>query len=74
MARGLARLVDGDRVELDATTGTLAVLVDAREGEQRQISPAPERVHNLGRNLFEIFRSNNSGAAKGASIFDSAFS
>ena len=70
----IARLQDGDVVQVDADSGSLRVLVDDAEWQGREAADAPEVFHNLGRNLFEIFRAGNSGAATGASVFDSAFS
>jgi phosphogluconate dehydratase len=70
----IARLQDGDVVELDADSGSLRVLVDEAEWQERGLAEAPEAFHNLGRNLFDIFRAGNGGAATGASVFDSAFS
>jgi phosphogluconate dehydratase len=70
----IAKLQDGDVVELDAASGSLRVLVDEEEWRQRGLAEAPNTFHNLGRNLFDIFRAGNGGAATGASVFDAAFS
>jgi len=70
----IARLRDGDEVELDAGSGSLRVLVEESEWQARDLAQPPETFHNLGRNLFDVFRAGNGGAATGASVFDQAFS
>jgi len=72
-ARGgpVARLRDGDPIELDANAGRLEVLVEASEWERREAAEAPPPARNLGRNLFDMFRAGNGGATAGASIFES---
>ena len=66
----VAKLQDGDPVRLDATRGSLDVLVDENEWAQR--SPAScdlsANQHGLGRNLFSVFRDHVGPADKGASM------
>ncbi len=67
-ARGgpLARLRDGDMVELDAESGQLSVL--SRDFATRAPVPAPpDRAQGLGRELFALFRANAASAETGAS-------
>jgi phosphogluconate dehydratase len=74
-ARGgpIGLLRDGDMVELDAGRGVLEALVPAAEWESREAAQMPEGEINLGRNLFDLFRQGNSGAALGASVFEAGF-
>jgi phosphogluconate dehydratase len=67
----LARVRDGDRVRLDATAGTLEVLVDAAEWAAREpalIDPrrADDNAHGLGRELFAGMRRLVNSAEEGA--------
>lgn len=66
----IAKLQDGDLVRLDATRGSLDILVDESEWARR--SPASHDLsasrHGLGRNLFSVFRDHVGPADKGASI------
>ena len=67
----IARIRDGDVVEIDADRGLLEVSVDATEWRSREM-PAPDLAHNhfgLGRELFAAFRHSVNGAEQGASIF-----
>ena len=66
----IARLRDGDVISLDATRQTLAVHVDEDEWNAREAVAAPAAPFTLGRNLFEAFRSANSGSLLGASVFE----
>ncbi|MFT4615341.1 MAG: phosphogluconate dehydratase, partial [Bacteroidia bacterium] len=66
----IARLQDGDMLELDAATGRLNVLVDAGEFDARIPAEQPVPAHTLGRNLFAPFRQAAGSAITGASIFD----
>lgn len=66
----IAKLQDGDIIELDSEKGTLNVLVDTAELSQRSLSPTPEFDHSLGRQLFSSFRQSVSHASDGASVFD----
>jgi phosphogluconate dehydratase len=67
----LARLRDGDRIRLDATAGTLEVLLDAEAWAAREPATMPEalRVANglgMGRELFAGLRRNVLAAEEGA--------
>ena len=66
----IARLRDGDVVRLDATTGTLEVLVDAAEFAARE--PARPDLsanrHGIGRELFAAFREAVGTADTGAAV------
>ena len=73
MGGAIARLRDGDVVELDAEAGILKVHVEDEEFAQRPLAEAPEPETGLGRNLFDVFRGVNSGSAQGASVFESGF-
>ena len=66
----IAKLRDGDIVELDARGGRLNVLVPQDEFDAREPAPAPEVDTMLGRGLFAGFRMNASPAQAGASVFD----
>jgi len=67
----LARVQDGDLIRLDATHGVLQVLVS--EAELAARTPArPSLASNrwgMGRELFESFRQNVTGAESGARSF-----
>ncbi len=67
----IARIRDGDIVRLDATTGTLEVLVDATEFAARPAATADlsENEFGMGRELFGAFRRNVGHADQGASVF-----
>lgn len=65
----IARLLDGDLIELNVSAGTLKVLVPEDEWAQRECAPAPAAENSLGRGLFELFRSNIGSATTGASVF-----
>jgi phosphogluconate dehydratase len=70
----IAKIRDGDVIRLDATTGTLEVLVDAKEFAAREavvIDLAKNDV-GVGRELFNLFRKNAGRADQGASIFEVA--
>jgi phosphogluconate dehydratase len=69
----IARLRDGDVVTLDAEAGSLSVAVEAAEWESREPAERPPEEFSLGRNLFEVFRSETSGSLLGASVFESGF-
>ncbi|MEI2385694.1 phosphogluconate dehydratase [Breoghania sp. JC706] len=66
----IARLKDGDVVRLDATAGTLEVLVDAAEFAARE--PARPDLsanrHGIGRELFAAFREAVGTADTGAAV------
>ncbi|MDP9837731.1 phosphogluconate dehydratase [Neorhizobium huautlense] len=67
----IAKIRDGDIVRLDATTGTLEVLVDATEFAARPAATADlsENEFGMGRELFGAFRRNVGHADQGASVF-----
>ena len=67
----LARVRDGDRIRLDATAGTLEVLVAeaewaARDAVVRTPEQAEHSAHDLGRELFAGLRRNVRSAEEGA--------
>jgi phosphogluconate dehydratase len=67
----LAQLRDGDRVRLDATTGTLQALVPAAEWDARPLATMPQHLTQsngigMGRELFASFRRNALTAEEGA--------
>jgi len=65
----IAKVLDGDMLLLDATTGTLEILVDPAEFAQRHPGPAPIRQQRgVGRELFGRLRELASSAETGASI------
>lgn len=66
----ISLLRDGDEVELDAINGCLQANVSATEWASRVPAEIPVAEDTLGRNLFDIFRRNASGAMLGASIFE----
>lgn len=66
----IALLRDGDIVELDAVRSSLTVHVPPAEWQTRIPAAAPAAEDTLGRNLFDIFRRNASGAMLGASVFE----
>ena len=66
----IALLRDGDMVELDAVSGSLTAHVPPAEWKSRSPAKAPVAEDTLGRNLFDIFRRNASGAMLGASVFE----
>jgi phosphogluconate dehydratase len=67
----LAKVMNGDRIRLDANAGTLEVLVPEAEWNARLLSPMPDalRVTNgvgMGRELFASMRRNALTAEEGA--------
>ncbi|NCF19112.1 MAG: phosphogluconate dehydratase [Haliea sp.] len=67
---GIARLQDGDMVELDAERGRLSAYVAADIWAARPAATPPEPECTLGRKLFENFRRCVGPAILGASVFD----
>ncbi|SON56276.1 Phosphogluconate dehydratase [Hartmannibacter diazotrophicus] len=67
----IAKVKTGDIVRLDATTGTLEVLVDAAEWDAREIVTADlsDNEWGIGRDLFTSFRRAVGRAEEGASVF-----
>ena len=67
----IARICDGDMVRLDATLGTLEVLLAPDVLAARVPAQRPPRSHaGTGRELFSAFRRVVSGAEQGASIVE----
>ena len=67
----LARLCDGDRVRLDATTGSLQALVPDAEWDARPLATMPQHLTQsngigMGRELFASARRNSLTAEEGA--------
>jgi phosphogluconate dehydratase len=67
----LARVHTGDRIHLDATTGTLNVLVDPVEFAARTpaVSPETDASYGFGRELFGHMRDAVGSVERGASVF-----
>ncbi len=70
----IAKIRDGDMIRLDATSGTLEVLVDAKEFAAREavVIDLAKNDFGVGRELFNLFRKNAGRADQGASIFEVA--
>jgi phosphogluconate dehydratase len=68
----LARLTDGDVVDLDADTGRLEVLVDPAEFAARPAAVRAADPVGTGRELFATFRTAVGPADRGASVFGAA--
>ncbi len=67
----IAKIQEGDIIRLDATQGTLTVLVNDTELQSRTIQ-TPDLSHNqfgMGRELFTAFRHIAGHADQGASVF-----
>ena len=67
----LAKVRDGDVIRLDATAGTLQVLVNDAEWAARPLATIPEELAasngiGMGRELFTNFRRNALAAEEGA--------
>jgi phosphogluconate dehydratase len=67
----IARLIDGDIIRIDATKGTMEVLVDAKEFVARPLATKDmsDNEQGTGRELFAAFRNLAGRADQGASIF-----
>ncbi|AKJ43632.1 phosphogluconate dehydratase [Pragia fontium] len=67
----LAKVQDGDMIQIDGTTGELNLLVEADELARRTpAQPDLSASHiGMGRELFSALRENISGAEQGASCF-----
>lgn len=65
----IARLRDGDWIELDARAGTLRVKLSAQDLSARAPAQPPRQEQTLGRNLFSGMRNLVSEAPLGASVF-----
>ena len=64
----LAKLVDGDVVRLDATSGTLNVLADDFDTRPVATMDLSQNSAGLGRELFDVFRENVGLATNGACV------
>ena len=75
MGGPLARIQDGDLIELDAERGTLEVRVDAAQWARRPLAPPPGPAHQRGsgRELFGLFRAHATTAEAGATAFGPSF-
>lgn len=67
----LAKVMNGDRIRLDANAGTLQVLVPETEWNARLLSPMPDELRaangiGMGRELFASMRRNALTAEEGA--------
>ena len=71
----LARVQDGDLIELDAERGLLEIRVDPAEWALRPLAPPPPPGHErgLGRELFGLFRLHATEAEAGATSFGPGF-
>ncbi|MBT8145884.1 MAG: dihydroxy-acid dehydratase, partial [Gammaproteobacteria bacterium] len=66
----IARLRDGDLIELNSEAGSLNVLIEDQELEAREpVYYQQPDGDTLGRNLFECFRNNVDVGSDGASVF-----
>jgi phosphogluconate dehydratase len=68
----IAKIRDGDVIRIDATNGTLDILVDAKEFAARALATKDLTKNEVGtgRELFAAFRSLAGRADQGASIFE----
>jgi phosphogluconate dehydratase len=64
----LAKLIDGDVVQLDATNGTLTVLADDFDARPVATIDLSQNSAGLGRELFDVFRENVGLATNGACV------
>lgn len=70
----LAKVQDGDLIELDLANGRLGIQVDPAEWSMRPTaSPDPGHDRGLGRELFGLFRAHATEAETGATSFGGAF-
>jgi phosphogluconate dehydratase len=63
----IAKLRDGDLIEIDAAQGTLSVSAEDLHDREPHIETAPQ--YGLGRELFGAFRERSGPAESGASLF-----
>jgi phosphogluconate dehydratase len=68
---GIAKVIDGDIIRVDAMAGRLTVLVDEAEWLARPCATADLTASHFGcgRDLFAMFRANVGGADRGAAVF-----
>ena len=67
----IAKIQDGDMIRVDATSGRLEILVDAKDFAARPDATEDLRAahEGVGREMFGVFRANVGRADEGASIF-----
>lgn len=65
----IGRIVDGDLVRVDSTTGVLDVVGDPVAVSARPLAPRPADKAGWGRELFSTFRASVGVAESGGSIF-----
>ncbi len=65
----IARVRDGDMVEIDAEKGTLEVVADSDFGARAAPDALPVEQTGMGRELFAAFRERATSAEHGASLF-----
>ena len=65
---GIAKLIDGDVVRLDATNGTIEVLADDFDTRTAATTDLSQNSAGLGRELFDVFRENVGLATNGACV------
>lgn len=68
----LAKVRDGDLIELDLSRGLLRLVSDSEAWGERPAADPPAAPRSFGRDLFRFFRRGISGADSGASPFWSA--
>jgi len=75
MGGPLAKIQDGDLIELDAERGTLDIRVDPAEWAVRPLAQPPSSGHDRGqgRELFGLFRAHATAAETGATSFGPSF-
>ncbi|WP_420712384.1 phosphogluconate dehydratase [Niveibacterium sp. 24ML] len=68
----IGRLQDGDRIRLDANSGTLTVDLPDSEFSVRSaaVGQLAANQYGMGRELFGVFRNSVGGAEQGAGVFD----
>ncbi len=64
----LARLQDGDMIELDAEKGVLNVTAKGFDTRTPVVPDLSENGHGIGRELFDVFRKNVGPATRGAAV------
>ena len=65
----IAKIQDGDMLELNAVDGTLKVIADGFEARNIEPVDLTDNESGCGRELFNIFRNNVSSTESGATIF-----
>jgi len=75
MGGPLAKVQNGDLIELDAERGTLEIRVDPAEWAVRPLAAPPTsgHEHGFGRELFGLFRAHATTAEAGATSFGPSF-